>query len=223
MELDYLLDFLARLAANNNTAWMAAHRADYQRARTACTELVKRVLAATAATDPTLAALTPADVLYRLHKNDRGQRDPEPYKRRMGAGVKPGGRHALLAGYFLAVQPGGLSWLGVGVFRATPPMLAAIRQEIHYDSVAFHRLVEAPELLRHFPAGLDLQASQLKRPPRGYAATDPDLPWLRLQSFGLSRYFPDAEVLAPDFIGQITAAIVAARPWVHFLNTALQP
>ncbi|MFC7669896.1 DUF2461 family protein [Hymenobacter humi] len=38
MELHYLLNFLARLAANNTTAWMADHRPDYQRARAACTE-----------------------------------------------------------------------------------------------------------------------------------------------------------------------------------------
>ena len=56
------LEFLARLAANNTTAWMAEHRADYQRARAACTELVRQVLAQAAASDPDLAALTPSDV-----------------------------------------------------------------------------------------------------------------------------------------------------------------
>ena len=94
MDLDFLLHFLALLAANNTTAWMAEHRPDYQRARAACTELVRQVLAQTATTDPELANLTPADVLFRLHKNDRAHRDPEPYKRRMGAGLKRDGRHA---------------------------------------------------------------------------------------------------------------------------------
>ena len=52
MDLDFLLHFLARLAANNTTAWMAEHRPDYQRARAACTELVRQVLAQAATTDP---------------------------------------------------------------------------------------------------------------------------------------------------------------------------
>ena len=221
MELDYLLQFLRELAANNNTPWMAAHRAEYQRARAAVTELVRQVLAATAATDPTLAGLTPTDVLYRLLKNDRGHRDPEPYKRRMGAGLVTGGRHAPRAGYYLAVQPDGRSWLGVGTFRPTPPMLAAIRQEIHYSSAEFHRVLAAPELLRHFPDGLDRMVEQLTRPPRGYSADDPDLAWLRLKSFGVGRFFADEEVLAPDFVARIVAAIEAARPWVGWLNEAL--
>lgn len=221
MELDFLLDFLTRLAANNTTAWMAEHRPDYQRARAACTELVRQVLARVAATDPDLANLTTADVMFRLHKNDRAHRDPEPYKRRMGAGLKRGGRHAARAGYFLAVQPEGRSWLGAGTFHPTPELLAAIRQEIHYSGDAFHRLRQEPELLRHFPAGLDTTGPQLTRPPRGYAATDPDLAWLRLKTFGVGRFYTDAEVLAPDFVDKVVAGIAAARPLVDFFNEAL--
>lgn len=221
MDLQYLLDFLSRLAANNTTAWMAEHRADYQRARAACTELVRQVLATVAPTDPDLENLTPADVMFRLHKNDRSQRDPEPYKRRMGAGFKRGGRHAERAGYFLAVQPDGMSWLGAGTFWPTPAMLAAIRQEIHYSPDEFHRLRQAPELLRHFPNGLETTGPQLVRPPKGYTADDPDLAWLRLKTFGVGRYFSDAEVLAPDFVARVAAGMAAARPLVGFLNEAV--
>lgn len=220
MELDYLLDFMARLAANNNTTWMAEHRPDYQRARAACTELVRRVLARVAATDPDLANLATGDVLFRLHKNDRAHRDPEPYKRRMGAGLKRNGRHAPRAGYFIAIQPEGRSWLGAGTFHPTPELLAAIRQEIHYSSDAFHRLRQAPALLHYFPDGLDRTGPQLTRPPRGYAADDPDLAWLRLKTFGVGRFYTDAEVLAPDFADQLVAAIAAARPLVDFFNQA---
>lgn len=221
MELEFLLHFLAQLADNNTTAWMAAHRPEYQRARAACTELVREVLARAATADPELTGLSTADVLFRLHKNDRAHRDPEPYKRRMGAGLKRGGRHAPRAGYFVAIEPGGRSWLGAGTFHPTPSLLAAIRQEIHYNGDAFHGLRQAPELLRHFPQGLDTAGPQLSRPPRGYAATDPDLPWLQLKTFGLGRFYADAEVLAPDFVATLVAGIAAARPLVDFFNAAL--
>ena len=221
MELDYLLEFMARLAANNTTAWMAGHRPEYQRARAACTELVRQVLARVAATDANLANLTPADVLFRLHKNDRSQRDPEPYKRRMGAGLKRDGRHAPQAGYFIAIQPEGRSWLGAGTFQPTPEMLAAIRQEIYYSPDEFHRLRQAPGLLRHFPGGLDTTGPQLMRPPRGYAATDPEVGWLKLKTFGVGKHYADAEVMAPGFVDQLVADVAAARPLVDFFNAAL--
>ena len=221
MDLAFVLDFLRRLAANNNTAWMQAHRADYLRARDTFAALVEEVLRRAAPALPELAGLTPAQAMFRLHKNDRSQTDPEPYKRRLGAGLVPGGRHALRAGYFLALMPGGGSWVRAGRFTPTPAELAAIRQEIHYDSAGFHQVSEAPEILRHFPNGLDLTAPQLTRPPRGYVASDPDLPFLKLKSFGMNSYFTDAEVLASDFIDQAVARMVAARPWVAFLNGAL--
>ena len=221
MDVAFVLDFLRRLAANNNTPWMQEHRADYLRARDTFAALVTEVLRRAAPAIPELAGLTPAQTMFRLHKNDRSQTDPEPYKRRLGAGLVPGGGHALRAGYFLALMPGGGSWLRAGRFSPTPAELAAIRQEIHYDGAGFHRCLTDAELLRHFPAGLDTRVEQLARPPRGYRADDPDLAFLKLKSFGVVRLFADKEVLAPDFIDRAVAGMLAARPWVGFLNQAL--
>ncbi|RZK19904.1 MAG: DUF2461 domain-containing protein [Hymenobacter sp.] len=221
MDLASVLDFLHRLAANNNTAWMQAHRPEYLRARDSFAALVAEVLHQATPALPELAGLTPAQVLFRLHKNDRSQTDPEPYKKRFGSGLVPGGRHAQRAGYFLAISPGGHSWLRAGRFTPAPAELAAIRQEIHYSSDEFHRCLTDAELLRHFPNGLDMNAAQLTRPPRGYAADDPELPWLKLKSYGVGRLFLDEEVLKPDFIGRVVASMQAARPWVSFLNKAL--
>ena len=221
MDLAFILDFLRRLSANNNTAWMQEHRADYLRARDNFAELVTEVLHQATPSAPELAGLTPAQTMFRLHKNDRSQTDPEPYKRRLGAGLVPGGRHAERAGYFLALSPDGNSALRAGRFRPTPAELAAIRQEIHYSSAELHRRLADAELLRHFPDGLDMSAEQLTRPPRGYAADDPELPWLKLKSFGVVQLFSDEEVFSPDFIGRVVAGMQAARPWVEFLNTAI--
>ena len=223
MDLAFVLDFLRRLAANNNTAWMQENRAHYLRARDIFADLVTEILRQATPSMPELADLTPPQAMFRLHKNDRSQQDPEPYKRRLGAGLVPGGRHALRAGYFVALMPEGGSWLRAGRFSPTPAELAAIRQEIHYDGAGFHRRLADPELLQHFPNGLEMSGAQLTRPPRGYAADDPDLPFLKLKSYGVGRLWADAEVLRPDFIGRVVAGMRAARPWVEFLNTALVP
>ena len=221
MPLALVLDFLRRLADNNNTAWMQAHRADYLLARDTFATLVTEVLRQATPQVPELAGLTAAQAMFRLHKNDRSQTDPEPYKRRLGAGLVPGGRHAERAGYFLALMPSGHSWLRAGRFAPTPAELAAIRQEIHYDSAGFHERLTDAALLCHFPNGLDTSVAQLSRPPRGYRADDPDLPSLKLKSYGVVHLFPDADVLASDFIRRVVAGMVAARPWVQWLNQAL--
>lgn len=68
MDNVFVLDFLRRLSANNNTAWMQAHRADYVRARDNFANLVTEVLRQATPVAPELADLTPAQVMFRLHK-----------------------------------------------------------------------------------------------------------------------------------------------------------
>ncbi len=219
MDRAFLLDFLRNLAANNHKAWMDENRGDYHRARAVFTELVTEVLAGLQLFEPELRGLTPADVMFRINKNDRSQRDPEPYKRRMGAGMKRGGRHAPWAGYFLAVQPEGYTWMGAGIWRPDTAGLTRIRQEIHYNGPEFQALREALALRHHFPAGL--QGERLLRPPRGYNQQTPDLEWLRLKEFTVSQTFPDHEVLQPDFGARVVTGLRTTQPLVQFLNQAL--
>lgn len=219
MDRTFLLDFLRNLAANNHKAWMDENRAAYHQARAIYAALVQEVLTGLQEFEPDLRALTPTDVMFRINKNDRSQRDPEPYKRRMGAGMKRGGRHAPWAGYFLAVQPEGHTWMGAGVWKPDTAALTRIRQEIHYNGAEFRALREAPELLHYFPAGL--QGERLQRPPRGYDQQTPDLEWLQLKEFKVSQTFSDSEVLSPDFAARVVAGLRTTQPLVQFLNQAM--
>ena len=219
MDRAFLLDFLRNLAANNHKSWMDANRGDYHQARALFAALVQEVLAGLQDFEPDMRGLAPADVMYRINKNDRSQRDPEPYKRRMGAGMKRGGRHAPWAGYFLAVQPDGHSWMGAGIWQPDPARLARVRQEIHYNGAEFLALRENSALRHSFPAGL--QGERLQRPPRGYDQHTPDLEWLRLKEFTVAATFPDADVLRPDFGARVVAGLRATQPLVRFLNHAL--
>ncbi|QNH61338.1 DUF2461 domain-containing protein [Hymenobacter sediminicola] len=221
MDRACILEFLRQLAANNHKAWMDEHRADYQQARGEFTALIRQLLHELQEIEPATRGLNPADVMYRLHKNDRSQRDPETYKRHLSAGLKPGGRHSPWAGYFVVLEPGGESYVGAGRWEPEPQQLARIRQEIHYNAPAFHALREAPDFVRHFPAGLD-RSDALKTAPKGYDRLDPDIEWLRLKRFFVWRPFSDAEVLQPDFMKQVLAAWRAAKPFVDFLNEAVK-
>ena len=62
----FVLEFLRRLAANNNTAWMQAHRDEYLRARDHFAALVAEVLRRAAPVAPELAELTPGSVVGEM-------------------------------------------------------------------------------------------------------------------------------------------------------------
>jgi hypothetical protein len=158
---------------------------------------------------------------FRLHKNDRSQRDPEPYKRRMGAGLKRGGRPRAAGGLLPGHSARGAQLAGG---RHLPPHPGRVGGHPAGDSLQRRRFSPAaagPGAAAILPGGLDTTGPQLTRPPRGYAADDPDLAWLRLKTYGTGRFYADAEVLSPDFVPQVVAAIAAARPLVDFFNDAL--
>lgn len=220
MDLEFLMAFLRGLKANNHKPWMDAHRADYHRARAIFTGLVQELLLGVQRFDPELQGITAAESMYRINKNDRFQQSNEPYKNRMGAGFTKAGRHSAWAGYYLAVEPDGQTWIGGGKWRPESAGLARIRQEIHYSAAAFHAVRTAPDFVRSFPAGLE--GERLQRPPKGYDKNDPELEWLRLKDFFVSRTFTDAELLAPDFVAQAVAGFRVAQPLVGFLNQAIE-
>ncbi|GAA3945824.1 DUF2461 domain-containing protein [Hymenobacter algoricola] len=219
MDLLFLLDFLRNLAANNHKAWMDEHRADYHRARGVFSSLVQQLLNETQRFEPALLGLTVPETMFRINKNDRFQQSQEPYKRRMGASLTQGGRHAPRPGYFIAVEPGE-TWIGAGKWHPEPAALARIRQEIHYNGPAFREIRTAAGFQRHFPDGP--QGDRLQRPPKGYDKADPDLEWLKLKDFVVTQSFSDAEVLRPDFVARVTTAFQAAQPFVRFLDAAMQ-
>ncbi|QJX47685.1 DUF2461 domain-containing protein [Hymenobacter taeanensis] len=221
MQRAFILSFLRDLADNNSKAWMDVHRAEYHRARADYTAFVAELIKGLQQLEPDLLGLTPQEVMFRINKNDRFQQSDEPYKRHMGAGIKRGGRHSQWAGYFVALQPGGETYVGAGRWQPEAEQLARIRQEIHYNPAEFHALRQNPELLHHFPSGLDMTQT-LKTAPKGYDRTDPDIEWLRLKSFFVWQSFSDKEVLRPDFLARVLAAWQAAQPFVHFLNEAMQ-
>ncbi|SMB90834.1 conserved hypothetical protein [Hymenobacter roseosalivarius DSM 11622] len=219
MNLAPVLSFLRELAVNNNKTWMDAHRGEYQRARTEFTELMQMALQGLQQFEPELAGNTAAASQYRINKNDRFQQSNEPYKKHMGAGFARDGRHSPWAGYFLAVGPNGTSWVGAGKWRPETPAVARIRQEIHYNAPTFHALRQHSDMLHYYPDGLE--GDRLQRPPKGYDKNDPDLEWLKLKDFFVSRSFTDAQVLKPNFAQEIVTSFRAAQPLVNFLNQAL--
>jgi uncharacterized protein (TIGR02453 family) len=219
-DLAPVLAFLRQLGQNNSKPWMDANRAEYHRARAIFTDFTADLLNRIQRFEPDFAALKTGDVMYRINKNDRFQQSEEPYKRHMGIGVKRDGRQSPWAGYFVALEPGGETYVGAGRWQPEPAQLARIRQEIHYNADAFHAIRQNPALLQHFPTGLDL-SNALKSAPKGYDRNDPDIEWLRLKSFFVWRSFPDKEVLRADFADRVLEGWQAAQPLVQFLNEAV--
>jgi hypothetical protein len=57
--------------------------------------------------------------------------------------------------------------------------------------------------------------------PKGFESGHPAEEWLKLKSFIVSQSFSDVQVSHSDFLNEAMQAIQLMRPWVNFLNQAI--
>jgi uncharacterized protein (TIGR02453 family) len=136
----------------------------------------------------------------------------------MGAYLSRGGKKSNFAGYYFHIQPGN-SFIACGIWMPEPPVLQAIRQEIHFNYQQLNEVLEKKSFVKAFG---NLQGEQLKGSPKGYDKEHPALDLLRYKSFVVTHKFSDKEVTSPDFIANCLAYYKESFPLLKFLNQAIE-
>jgi uncharacterized protein (TIGR02453 family) len=214
------LAFLTDLKAHNSKAWFDANRPAYEAARADFLRLVAQVIDGLNGMDPMIADsnLVPKSCVFRINRDVRFSADKSPYKTNFGAWFNAGGKAMATAGYYLQVAPGD-SFVAGGMYLPELSVLATIRQEIDYNLPAFEALLTQPAFRQYF-AGLSPEPA-LQRPPKGYDADNPALPYLKLKSFTASHPLADAQLTTPQLPETVLGAFRGLQPLVAFLNRAL--
>ena len=214
------LQFLTDLQANNSKDWTDLYQPAYQVAKADFGNLVSHLLAGLQTSDSQLAS-TPLEAkkcLFSLNRDRRFSADKSPYKTNLGAWLNLGGKKMSTAGYYLNIEPGN-SFLAGGIYRPEPDKLAQIRQEIDYTLADFERIVHELSFQRHFGALRPTDA--LKRLPKGYAADNPALDYLKLKSFTAFHPLPDTRLTCATLSTHLLQVGRSLTPLVHYLNWAI--
>ena len=214
----FILDFMARLAANNNKEWMDAHRGEYQQARSHFKALTAQLLDGLKETDESLQHVKPEDCMFRINRDIRFSANKAPYKVWMSAAIAEGGRHGNGAHYYFHLQPGNESLVAGGIYTPTPDQLRKIRQEIDYNAPELKKIVEEATFKELYGP---LQGDMLQRPPKGYPAEHPNIELLKLKNFMAMRTFTDDEVRASDFAEKLLKGFRIVQPFNDYLNVAV--
>ncbi len=214
------LQFLTDLKANNNKPWFDANRAIYEVARQDLLKFVAQLLDGLNAQDPAIAesALQPKQCVFRINRDTRFGPNKTPYKVNFGAWFNKGGKALESAGYYFNLEPGG-SFVAGGLYMPDATVLATIRQEIDYNLDEFESLFVQPMFTKHFN-GLSREDA-LQRPPKGYAADNPAIEYLKLKSFTASHPLPDSALTKPGLTKQVLAGFAALPPRVQYRNRAV--
>jgi uncharacterized protein (TIGR02453 family) len=218
------IQFLADLAANNERAWFAPRKSEYERLlrqpmQALCVALADRLEARGV---PLLA--DPQRSLFRIYRDTRFSRDKTPYKTNVAARfpwhVAPGAvsdedanPHGL--GGYLNFAPGEM-YIGGGMWRPERPRLEAFRRLVRDKPEKVRAALEDPGLVAWFGERARPH-EELKRIPPGYPADHPLADMFRWKDVIFGRRLSDREVLSPHLPDTLADGYAAAMPVFRLL------
>lgn len=214
------IKFLKDLAKNNNREWFNEHKeARYEKERELFIDFAGSIRDGLATMDNRIPRDLPVSkFVYRIYRDIRFSKDKTPYKKYFSAAYSSEGRVTDIPGYYLHIQPGN-SFMTSGLWHPDKEKLAAVRQEIDYNSEYFRSIVENTDFKKYLT--LD-QEDKLKRAPAGYAIDDPNIEYLRLKSFTATAALSDDELTRDDADKLVLERCRLMQPFMQFLHEALE-
>ncbi len=219
MDTKLILDFMKKLAANNNTEWMAANKKEYEKVKNEFSNLVQVLIDRMSLIDRSLIGLTPKECIFKLNRDIRFSLDKRPYKEYMSAYIVNGGKKNFRAGYYFQIQSDHQSLVAGGVHMPPSDALLLIRKEISNYGDELSKILTDSQFKSVFPK---LVGEKLKKAPKGFSPDDNYIEFLKLKSFDVVSSYKDKEVinnqkLVDDIIKKFTLMI----PLNNFFNNVL--
>jgi uncharacterized protein (TIGR02453 family) len=210
------LAFLTEIVENNNREWFANHKDRYEIAKADVLNFVDELLPVLAVADPEFALETQAKkCLLRIYRDVRFSKNKNPYKDNYGISFAAKGNKG--PEYYLHIVPG-KSFLAVGYWMPEAADLKMIREDIDYNAPEFLDIIGNKEFSSQFTLSTE---DSLKKAPKGYDPTHPQIQLLKLKSFMAIFPVSDAELFKPAITGKLGKAFAAARPFAQFLRRAV--
>lgn len=219
------LPFFEELAENNNREWFMDNKRRYDAIREEFIYLATQIIDELSPLDPTIGHPDPKKCLYRINRDLRFTPDKRPYKTHISFflssyGIKRCGE----AGYYLQVgmEDYGLKGngaLGGGIFMPDKDKLAAIRQEIFYNTDEFLRIINDKEY-HHYFGDTFLTMKKLSRAPKGYPNDWEHADLLKYNDYCSTHTIPPDIVLSNNLKDYVMKAFRATIPLNKFILTA---
>ncbi|MDP4148728.1 MAG: DUF2461 domain-containing protein [Bacteroidota bacterium] len=209
------LDFLKRLARNNNRDWFNKNKDKYLEARDNLIAFADALLFEMNKHDR-IETLSGKDSLYRIYKDVRFSKDKTPYNTHWSAAFKRA-TQKLRGGYYFKIKPGGSGLVG-GFWGPGPQDLKRIRQDIDINYHDWRKMLNGKKLVTAFGG---IFGEQVGSAPRGYTRDHPAIDLLRYKQFLLRREFTDAEVCSRRFLYEVNDSFKQMRPFLNYMSEVL--
>lgn len=211
-----ILDFLKELSQNNDRMWFEQNRERYKKIQVKFNEITAKLIEHISDFEPLVRGLSVSDCAYRIYRDTRFSPDKTPYKTHIGAYICPAGKKSGYAGYYLHVEPDAKSILAAGLHCPEPNVVKSVREEIFTNGAQFESSIN------HADGFILDECSKLKRPPRGYAATEQYVEYLKLKEYDLIKPISEQELMDADLLSNLRAQFLKCKPFNDILNRAVE-
>jgi uncharacterized protein (TIGR02453 family) len=210
--------FLGELAANNQRAWFAPHKALYEAAVQApMRHLVAELAPAMLAIDPAFDVRPQGGAVSRIYRDTRFSKDKAPFRVTQWIVFKPQAKDwPNKPAFFMEFGPDRYRY-GMGFYAAAAATMAAIRAHIE---IAPDQCLDAME--QALRAGYSLEGDVYKRPriPQNQPRLIQE--WYRRKTAYVVKNRPSDMVIDnPALPEELKSAFAAAAPLYRFLTQSL--
>ena len=213
------VDFLRKLEKNNDRDWFNANKDTFMRANDNVIAVTGDLIGRISKFDPTVVGIDPKSCVFRIYRDVRFSKDKSPYKTNLGAFIAPGGKKAMLPGYYFHVQPR-MFFSAAGKHMPDNSELLKIRNYIVANTKEFFKIVEAKKFHDRFVGGFH-EGDKLIKPPKGFDADHAAIEYLKRKSFTVGEEFTEKDATSNDYPKKLADSFKAAYPLVEFLRSAL--
>jgi len=206
------LTFLRDLSKNNNREWFKANKARYDEANANMKGLIESIESELNKVD-----MIEKRKVFRIYRDVRFSKDKTPYKNHLG-GSFTRATAARRGGYYLGIQPGGLSMIAGGFWNPNSKDLKRVREEIALDDSDLRDIINAKQFKRLFG---ELRGDALKNMPRGFDKENVAGDLLRLKQYVCYRSVTDKEITDPKFIKTVVETYKGMHPFFNYMSSVL--
>ncbi len=205
------LDFLKKLAKNNNREWFTANKEIFK-AHEADVKVFYNAIMQRLNEHDQIEKLK----IFRIYRDVRFSKDKTPYKAHFAGSFSRMGLERR-GGYYLRIKPGA-TFMAAGFWNPNKEDLLRIRKELELDASEFRAILENSEFKKVW--GM-LQGDALKTAPKGFDKEHENIDLIRHKQFIFTKTFTDKEVLSKDFIDQVDHDFQAIRPYFDLMSSIL--
>jgi uncharacterized protein (TIGR02453 family) len=213
------LDFLKKIKTNNNRVWFEKNKSLYLAAKEDAEKNLDEIISGIRSFDKRITTeLTGKKCMFRIYRDTRFAKDKRPYKNNMGASINPGGKNAIVPGYYIHIEPG-KTFVAGGIWMPPAPELGKIRQEVDYNQKEFLKIINDKNFKKLF-GELDAD-DKLVNVPKGFSKDHPMVEILKLKSFLVVGTIKEKDVLNKNFVKEAVSMCKAMLPLNNFIQRAL--